>query len=104
MCKSDFGEEFPIFIMLEGLFRRAVRSEAAPNARNHWLQSYRARGATHSTRAREDSRISGDSARQGKLHRQRCYPNLFGQNRTVGVRLFARIAQSADSVQVRLKR
>jgi hypothetical protein len=30
MRKSDFGEEFPIFIMLEGLFRRAVRSEAPP--------------------------------------------------------------------------
>jgi hypothetical protein len=37
MCKSDFGEEFPIFTMLERLFRRAVRSEAASNALNHRL-------------------------------------------------------------------
>jgi hypothetical protein len=35
MCKSYFGEEFPIFTMLERLFRRAVRSEADPNALNH---------------------------------------------------------------------
>jgi hypothetical protein len=35
MCKSDFGEEFPIFITLERLFRRAVRSEAA---RTHCLR------------------------------------------------------------------
>jgi hypothetical protein len=35
MCKSDFGEEFPIFIMLERLFRLAVRSNPASNALNH---------------------------------------------------------------------
>jgi len=34
MCKSDFGEEFPVFIMLKRLFRRAVRSKAASNTLN----------------------------------------------------------------------
>jgi hypothetical protein len=33
MCKSDFGEEFPIIYDVESLFRTAVRSKAASNAK-----------------------------------------------------------------------